>query len=199
MVSRHEKTSVRQRQILDAARKVIIKYGSEHITIKRIAEEVGVSEGAIYRHFKSKRDIVSLMIHNVERSLLADFKSLQSDGHLTLETLERVAVKQMTGAAQGKGVSFQVIDEIVSFGDKQLNQKVYDVIESYTRRVEGLLSEGVKAGVIRPDIDLRAAALLFYDLMQGLVNNWTLSQRSFNLEEEYESRWKLFREAVIKH
>ena len=41
MVRKYESTEVRQRQIVDAARKVIIKYGSEHVTVKRIAREVG--------------------------------------------------------------------------------------------------------------------------------------------------------------
>ena len=199
MVSIREKTSVRQRQIVDAARKVIIKYGSEHVTVRKIAEETGVSEGAIYRHFKSKRDILSLMIYDVESALLADFKSFPIDGPLTLETLEAIMTKHMASVVHRKGVSFQVIAEIVSFGDKKLNQQVYNIIDSYTNRVADILSEGVKAGVIRTNIDLKAAAFLFFGMTQGLVNSWTLSQYSFNLEDEYKSLWKLFREAVIRH
>jgi len=199
MVSTHEKTSVRQRQIVDAARKVIIKYGSEHVTVRKIAEETGISEGAIYRHFKSKRDILSLMIYDVESALLADFKSLPMNGSMTLETLETVISNHIASVVRRKGVSFQVIAEIVSFGDKGLNQQVFDIINSYTKRVEDILAEGVKNGVIRADIDLKAAATLFFGMTQGLVNSWALSQYSFNLEEEYLSLWKLFREAVIKH
>lgn len=199
MASTHEKTSVRQRQIVDAARKVIIKYGSEHVTVRKIAEETGVSEGAIYRHFKSKRDILSLMIYDVESALLSDLKSLPANGPMTLETLETVVSQHLASVARRKGVSFQVIAEIVSFGDKGLNQQVFDIINSYTNRVEDILSEGVKTGVIRADIDLKAAAFLFFGMTQGLVNRWALSQYSFNLEEEYLSLWKLFREAVIRH
>ena len=199
MASTHEKTSVRQKQIVDAARKVIIKYGSEHVTVRKIAEETGVSEGAIYRHFKSKRDILSLMIHDVESALLSDLKSLPVNGPMTLETLETVVSHHIASVARRKGVSFQVIAEIVSFGDKGLNQQVFDIIDSYTNRVEDILSEGVKTGVIRADIDLKAAAFLFFGMTQGLVNRWALSQYRFNLEKEYASLWKLFREAVIKH
>jgi AcrR family transcriptional regulator len=198
VASTHEKTSVRQKQIVDAARKVIIKYGSEHVTVRKIAEETGVSEGAIYRHFKSKRDILSLMIYDVESALLADFKSLPMNGPMTLETLETVISNHIASVARRRGVSFQVIAEIVSFGDKGLNQQVFDVINSYTNRVEDILSEGVKTGVIRADINLKAAAFLFFGMTQGLVNRWALSQYSFNLEEEYLSLWKLFREAIIR-
>jgi len=198
MVSIREKTTVRQRQIVDAARKVIIKYGSEHVTVRKIAEETGVSEGAIYRHFKSKRDILSLMIYDVESILLADFKSLPLNEPLTLETLEIVMSNHMASVVQRKGVSFQVIAEVVSFGDKKLNRQASAVINKYTERIRAILSEGVKAGAVREDIDLKAAATLFFGMTQGLVNSWTLSQYSFNLEEEYLSLWKLFREAIIR-
>ena len=199
MVITHEKTSVRQRQIVDAARKVIIKYGSEHVTVRKIAEETGVSEGAIYRHFKSKRDILSLMIFDVESALLADFKSLPIDGPMTLDTLETTVSSHMASVARRKGISFQVIAEIVSFGDKGLNHQVFAVINSYTNRIEDILSQGAKSGIIRQDIDLKAASLLFFSMMQGLVNSWALSQYGFDLEEKYASLWKIFREAILRH
>ncbi len=47
VVTQHRSTVVRQRQIINAARKVIFKYGSEHVTVRRIAKEIGVSEGAL--------------------------------------------------------------------------------------------------------------------------------------------------------
>ena len=198
MVSIREQTTVRQRQIIDAARKTIIKYGSEHVTVRRIAEEIGVSEGAIYRHFKSKRDILSLMIDDIENTLLSDFEFAPLSTPFTLEILGKIMATHMAHVVQRRGVSFQVIAEVVSFGDKKLNRQVFDVIDSYTDRIKDLLSEGVKVGIIKQDVDLKAAAFLFFGMTQGLVNSWTLSQYNFNLEQEYASLWKLFREAVIR-
>ncbi|MBI2858460.1 MAG: helix-turn-helix transcriptional regulator, partial [Chloroflexi bacterium] len=45
-------TLVRRTEIIEAAKKIIVKFGSEHVTIKRLASEVGISQGAIYRHFR---------------------------------------------------------------------------------------------------------------------------------------------------
>ena len=44
--------------------------GSEHITMKGIASEVGISEAAIYRHFNEKRDILLLLVDDVGANLL---------------------------------------------------------------------------------------------------------------------------------
>jgi len=198
MVSIREQTTVRQRQIVDAARKVIIKYGSEHVTVRRIAEEIGVSEGAIYRHFKSKRDILTFLIEDIENTLLCGLESLPLSSPLTLAILEETMATHMANVVQRRGVSFQVIAEIVSFGDKKLNRQASAVINKYTERIRAILSEGVKTGAVREDIDLKAAATLFFGMTQGLVNSWTLSQYSFSLQEEYLSLWKLFREAIIR-
>ena len=68
MVTKRENTEVRQQQIIDAAGSLIFKYGSEHLTVKRIAAEVGISEAAIYRHFKSKKSILSFLLSHIEES-----------------------------------------------------------------------------------------------------------------------------------
>jgi AcrR family transcriptional regulator len=59
MAAKREKTEVRQQQIIDTARILIFKCGSEYLTVKRIAAEVGISEAAIYRHFTSKKSILA--------------------------------------------------------------------------------------------------------------------------------------------
>ncbi len=198
MVQQRESTLVRQKQIVSAARKVIIKYGSEHVTVRRIAHEVGVSEGAIYRHFRSKRDVLSVLVDDIESTLIPEIKLSPSATPYTLETLEKIIRDHMCRIVRRRGVSFQIIAEIVSLGDNKLNEKVYGVINKYTGCIKAILSEGVKAGVVKEDIDLDAAATLFFGMTQGLVNTWTLSQYKFNLWERYASLWNVFRKAIIK-
>ena len=189
MVQKRESTLIRQKQLINAARKLIIKYGSEHVTVRRMAKEIGVSEGAIYRHFKSKRDILSLLLDDIENTLLAELELKATGSPCTLETLESVITTHMSHVIQRRGTSFQVIAEIISLGDKRLNKKAYGVINEYTGRIKDILSEGVKAKVIRQDIDLDATATLFFGMTQGLVNTWALSDYSFNLKQKYASLW----------
>ena len=44
----------RQIEIMEAATNRISKYGIQNLTIKTLAEDIGLSEPALYRHFKSK-------------------------------------------------------------------------------------------------------------------------------------------------
>jgi AcrR family transcriptional regulator len=47
----------RRSEILDGARTVFAKYGYEGATVTRLEQEIGLSRGAIFNYFGSKRDI----------------------------------------------------------------------------------------------------------------------------------------------
>lgn len=195
MVQKRKSTLARQTQIVEAARKLIIKHGSEHLTVRRIAREIGVSEGALYRHFKSKRDILLLLVEHIEHNLLGDINQPGVES-TPLNTLDSLLRNHISSIEQRRGISFQVIAEIISFGDKKLNRKVTEVINKYIFRIRDVLSQGVEAGEIRPDLDLDGAASLLFGMIQGLVNIWALADYSFNLEQKYTSAWKFFQQAV---
>jgi len=199
LVKKRKSTEIRQQQIVDAAGRLIFKYGSEHLTVKRIAAEVGISEAAIYRHFKSKRSILSFLLNYIEESLLRDI-SPETVGVklMSLDTIEKIIGTHFSKIGMRKGISFQVIAEIISLGDRKLNKQASQTIDKYISRLEELLTEGVRDGAVRQDIDLDAAATLLFALIQGLVNIWSLSDSSFKLIEKYTSLWKIYREAVVR-
>jgi AcrR family transcriptional regulator len=199
VAKKRENTEVRQQQIIDAAGRLIFKYGSEHLTVKRIAAEVGISEAAIYRHFKSKKSILSFLLIYIEESLLRDI-SPESAGSepVNLDIIEKIIQNHFSKIGMRKGISFQVIAEIISLGDRKLNKQAFQAIEKYISRLKELLTDGVRGGAVRHDIDLEASATLLFALIQGLVNMWALSDSSFSLVEKFTSLWQIYREAVTR-
>ena len=197
MATKRKKTEVRQQQIIAAAAKLIFKHGSEHLTVKRIAAEVGISEAAIYRHFKSKKSILSFLLGHIEEVLLKDISSARVGTEpISLSTIEEIIANQFSAIDLRKGFSFQVIAEIISLGDKRLNKQASQTIDKYIFHLKELLAEGVRDGAIRKDVDLDDSATLLFALIQGLVNIWALSENSFKLTERYRSIWLIYREAI---
>jgi AcrR family transcriptional regulator len=196
---KRETTEVRQQQIIEAAQKIIFKHGSEHLTVKRIADMVGISEAAIYRHFKSKKSILSFLLTYIENILLNDIaEGTKATELVTLDTIDKIILRHFSMIDLRKGLSFQVIAEIVSLGDRKLNKKAAQTIDNYISSLVELLSTGVKDGAIRKDIDLEASATLLFTLIHGLVNMWALNDGSFKLITKYASLWKIYREAISK-
>jgi AcrR family transcriptional regulator len=198
MIQRHKTTAVRKDQIVNAAKKLIIKHGSENLTIRAIAHEVGLSEGALYRHFKSKRDILSLLADTIEADLLGDIKVSNIEGESYSKILDNILRGHLSAIKQRQGISFQVIAMCISFGDKKLNKRLSEIINKYIEEIKSLLRRGVESGELRENLDLDGTALLFFGMIQSLVNIWTLSNYEMNLEESYESTWNALKECIKK-
>jgi AcrR family transcriptional regulator len=198
MAQKRKSTTVRKQQIIEAARKLIVKKGSEHLTVRSIARVVNITEAAIYRHFRSKREILSFLMNHITESMLETLNTKPFEGTTSLEAVNQILTRHLSEIEERQGMSFQVIAEIISLGDKKLNKEVYDSITKYLDRLRTLLSEGVRAGVIREDIDLEASAMLIFGMIQGLVNVWALSNYSFDLAKKYSSLWAILREAILK-
>lgn len=197
MTQARKSTEVRKKEIIEAARKLIYKKGSEHVTVNNIAKEVKISEAAIYRHFRNKKEILSFLASHITESLMQDIDSAGQNGISSPDNIGGILRSHFSKIEQKRGVSFQVIAEIISFGDKKLNRQVYDDIQKYIQRFRGLLDNGIKAGLIRQDIDPEATALLIFGMIQGLVNTWALSNYSFDLTDKYDELWNVFRRMLV--
>ena len=172
----------------------MIKCGSENVTVRRIAQEVGFSEAAVYRHFKSKKDILYLLVETIESSLLSD---LDVQGRPDYGRLENVLYNHLSALEMRRGISFQVISEIVSLGDKKLNNRIYAAINKYIDKLKELLLNEVEKGTVRGDIDVDAAALILFSVAHGLSNIWTLSNYSFNPKDRFEPVLDVLRKGLI--
>jgi AcrR family transcriptional regulator len=196
-VPKRQNTFLRRKQIVETLRKIIIRYGSEHLTVQKLAAEIGVSAGALYRHFKSKREILLFLVEDIEQNLIGDIKKgypIQDP----LGVLGKISQDLLSSIEQKKGATFLVIAEIISLGDKGLNKRISGVLKGFLEHIRRLISEGIKAGEIREDIDVDMAAMIFFGMLQGWVTIWSLSEFSPLLEMRNEAMWEFFLEAIKK-
>jgi AcrR family transcriptional regulator len=196
MARKYQNTSLRKIQIVDAAKRIIIRQGSEHLTIRRMAKEVGITEGAIYRHFKSKKDILSFLVEHAEESLVGTVRRALLEAHPSLANLRSVLRSHISTIEQRRGISFQVTAEIISLGDRKLIRQIAEVLEKYLRSLRELLAAGIQSGEVKKGFNLDDAAVSLFGIIQGLVNLWALSGYNFDLEKRFDRLWMLFLQTV---
>jgi TetR/AcrR family transcriptional regulator len=199
MNNQHESTLVRKKQIITAVRSLIIKQGSEHVTVRKIAQEVGVTEGALYRHFTSKREILSFLLDDIGKSLMSDLSGASNNNHNSLDTLEAILMYYVLDIKKKRGIPFQVIAEIISLGDAELNRQAYQVIQIFINRINQIVSNGIKAGIIKSNIDPDSVSILLFGMIQGLVTIWTLSYYKIDLQQKYLDLWGIFRQSITQN
>ena len=187
---KYENSAVRRAQIMEAAGKIIIRRGSEHLTVKGIALEVGISEGDIYRHFKSKKDVLLFLLDSVRDRLLSEYvkPGLPGSG---LSLLQAALENHISAVSRRGGISFQIIAEIISLGDKELNARASVALELFAGRLEELLITAKSQGDIREGLDTGATARAISAMIQGLVNTWVLGNYQFDLKAEFKTMWQI--------
>ncbi len=66
----------RQLEIIQAAGKLLASKGLSGLTVKTLAAEMGFVESALYRHFKSKDDILVLMLEYLYQNIQERFEPI---------------------------------------------------------------------------------------------------------------------------
>ncbi len=192
-----QKTLVRQHQIIEAARNLIAAKGMDGVTIDAIAEEVGLTEGAIYRHFTSKHQILSLLVDDIERTLLDTVESAQTEGTSAVDSLEHILEAHLSDVEGHRAVSFVVIAEAMGFDGTTLAPKVSLMFTRYLELIQAVLDRGIREGSIRPDINANAAATTFFGLIQSTATLWALNGYAGQLAEFRSDMWDIYRKGVV--
>ena len=198
MTTKHQPRAVRRIQIMEAASKLIVRLGSEHLTVKSIARECDISEAAVYRHFKSKKDILFWLAGYIGDSLVNDIEEISSKQSISIRALDVVLDSHIAAIEHRRGTSFQVIAEIISFGDRELNDRAFEAVEKYVFSMQQLVGDTLKDGLLQENLNPRAVAVLISCLIQGLVNTWVLSNYTLDLKRGFSDMWKMVSKGILK-
>ena len=92
-MTRHLPTEERRRQILEAARVCILERGFQGTRVQEIAEGAGLSKGAVYFHFDSKRALLEALLSDEFERAARIFDEADADpGGQPLATAARAFV-----------------------------------------------------------------------------------------------------------
>lgn len=65
--------------LLQAANRVVLREGSNALTLEAVAREAGVSKGGLLYHFHTKEELVSAMVENLAQSADESMRQLQAE------------------------------------------------------------------------------------------------------------------------
>lgn len=184
-------TEIRRLQIIDIIRHIISSKGIEYVTISEIASRIGTTKTAIYRHFKNKRDILSLLIDNIEETLMSKLdKAMMGDD--PIQNLKKVLLAHLTYAKERRETSFIVIMGATQFSDMVIRRKISRLIQKYLRKIEKMLSCAMKLGLVRNTTNPRISAITFLGLIQSTVTIWSYKNFNFIPQKIHAHLWNIY-------
>lgn len=166
-MTKRESTENRQRQIADAALKIIAQHGLSRFTTAAIAHEVGITEGAIFRHFPSKEAIVLAAIDRVEELFEEDAPSDEGE---PLERLRRFVEHRVRVVHENGGIPRLVFSDDLSLAAGEAGTvKVAAIRKKAAAKIRKCLEDAQKKKQLPAELDLDAAALIVQGAVMALV------------------------------
>jgi AcrR family transcriptional regulator len=149
--SRARRRADRRQEILCAAREVFSKKGYEGACMAEIAGRVGIVEGAIYRHFASKRDLLFECIRDYYAPLVDGGREQLAGIQGTRNRLRFSIWRQLRSFADEPGFCRLIIEEIRPRSDYH-ESVVRELNRDLTSLVLETVREGIAQGELRGDV-----------------------------------------------
>jgi AcrR family transcriptional regulator len=151
-----EYIEARRAEILEGARRAFAKHGYEGATVARLEQEIGLSRGAIFHHFRSKLDLF------VELAV-ADNRRYQNV--LAEQGLE--AVLRAVAAADLNWLNVLVETEVRLWHDPELERRMTS--EEQGETLLAGLGQAQADGRLRADVDLLSVLDFALIVINGLA------------------------------
>ncbi len=154
----------RQDEIIRAAVDLAAEQGMDKVTTQEIANAVGVTQGAIFRHFPTKDTIWIAVVHWTRSRLLSVIDRAASQATDPLDALKSIFFAHVAFAEKNPA-----LPRLLLATNPQLQRLTQELLTGYEAKLERLLAEAKLHGLVRADLDEGAAAALFIAIVQGLV------------------------------
>jgi AcrR family transcriptional regulator len=154
-------------EIANAAIKIIGDQGLRDFTMARLAEEVGIKDGSIFRHFKDKQEIFTAVIERIEEIVVATAPRELAD---PLERLEAFFTTRMHAIASRPGLLSIVFSDQLAHAMGDVGRRRMAELRNHGRSfVRSCLEEAVAKKLINSDTDIESATLFINGMVMSLL------------------------------
>jgi AcrR family transcriptional regulator len=159
----------RRREIVAAVVELARERGPDAITTHAIAERIGVTQGAVFRHFPDKASIWVAVFAWVRASLDTALASAVARGGSPLRKIAHAFLAHVAFVAEHPGVPRMLFHELQYADDSPVRAAVRDAVGHYRRSLARLFDQAKREGELPASLDSTLATVLFIGAVQGLV------------------------------
>jgi len=166
------------------------------ITTTAIAKRMGLTQGALFRHFPTKDSILQAVMAWVAERLLSRVDKAAQDVASPIAALEAIFMAHIDFVAAHPGVPRMMFGELQRAGKTAPKRMVQTLIRRYGERLHRLIEDGKAQGELNPALDTEAAATLFIGTIQGLVMQSLLTGDVANIGRDAPRVFAIYRRGI---
>lgn len=182
----------RQLEIIRAVLALAAENSPDAITTQAIANHMGLTQGAVFRHFATREAIWLAVVDWVEQNLGDALAAAVAAAGDPLDGLRRLFAAHVAFIAAHPSAPRLIFNELQKPAAHPVKQRVCDLLDRYRRRVAELLAHAKAKALVEPELDEAAAATLFVGTVQGLVVQTLLAGDPQTLQSAARRLWPLY-------
>jgi AcrR family transcriptional regulator len=188
----------RQKEIIEVSVALIADHGIQHLTIKNIANELGISEPAIYRHFQSKFDILSAVLDSFQEIAVDVLDNANGSYESALNRIESFVYDRLQRMSANPKLAKVMFSEEYFQDDPRLSDKVISIMHSHKGKIQEFIQQGHENGELDKEIDPNTMFRLIFGPLRLLIKQWVLTGFAFDLLDEGRKLWRTQRRLLQK-
>ena len=177
-------------RIRAAALQLFARKGYAAVSMRQIAQDVGVQAGALYNYTPDKQTLLFEAMRLHLEALLAACPAPSGDAKAQLEALVRFHIGYHRARPDEVFIAYMEL--------RNLTPENFEVIEAlrkrYEQRLAGILSKGVDTGQMRV-ADPKIASMAIIAMLTG-VNTWFREAGRLSIEDVQDQYWDMVRRMV---
>ena len=193
-----ESTDTRQEQIKKAVLEIIADEGLHNISTRNLAKRIGLTEGAIFRHFTTKRDIIKGIMEDVAKDLVGELRSIALSPVKAEEKLFNYLCHNVKYLKENRGITILLFSEATHLGDKDLKNKLNQILSEQKQFIIKIVKDGIAEGVWDKKIVPEDIAMLYMGIPITFNIELVLNKSGLNVDNFCKRMFSLILKSLKK-
>jgi len=177
----------KQQDIIEISIQLIADLGIQGFTIKNLSKRLGVTEGAIYRHFESKTDILFSILKAFQTESATTLESACSSKEPAMEEIAKIFAHHFNYFAERPAVAAVIFSESIFQNDNRLSKEVFKLLQMHEDALTCIITQGQLSGEIRNGTISKVQLVrMIIGSIRYTVTKWRLSHYEFDIKTEGE-------------
>lgn len=167
-MTKHQPEAERRQQILDAARKLFVERGFLAARVDDVAQRAGLSKGAVYFYFSSKRALFDALAEQEltrTSSFLLQAQAAPIPAGQKLMIMARQYLDYFAGLEDPPRFFLLMTEQALR--DDLIREQVQAIHQRYVQGLANIIAQGVAEGAFRP-VDPESLSTLLKGLIDGI-------------------------------
>jgi AcrR family transcriptional regulator len=191
-------TDIRQEEIKAAVLAIIFRDGLKNLSTKNIAREVGISEGSIFRHFRSKKEIILSIMDDVVNNLIENLRQISLENTPPTDRLYKYLCTTVSYLIENKGITILLFSEASYENDSELITKLNFIFNNQKQLVSKIISDGIALGIWDETISVEDFASLYMGIPITLNIELVLNKDNFERINFCKRMYELILKILVK-